>query len=273
MKDKEELIKRFGEGLRKVDGLLEFLASQTNGIEDVQVSPEHQVAVYALDKHWWASGSGGIGMAAVIGVYRDGQTKSESFTYRDQYDPKRDNWNLYFNKVKIVEVAAEKIVIKAISLQASCEKNSRQLTFYLEGKPMVAVKKPRITKKEKESFESRVKEEMARIKKSHQHNHPLFTRQTQVREHVINHELKIAAFVLFEQIDTDRCTLEGSGWLGDQYRYSIWLIKDEAKASQLCEDHAYTKQRGCDIRGLRIFDEKIFATDYRGEEIEIKIIV
>jgi hypothetical protein len=166
-------------------------------------------------------------------------------------------------------VTADEIVVKAV---ATRENNSRQLTFYLEGKPAVVAKKPRVTKKEKESFESRVKEEMARIKESRQHNHPLFTRQTQVREHVINHELKIAAFVLFEQIDTDRCTLEGSGWLGDQYRYSIWIIKGEAKASQLCEDHAYTKQRGCDIRGLRIFDGKIFATDYRGEEIEIKII-
>lgn len=265
---KEELLKRFGSKLEEVEGLLDFLASQSHYIEDVKVMPKKQSAAYVLDKHWWSSGSGGIGMASIVGVYRDGQTDSRSYTYRDQYNPRKDDWSLYYKKVKIVKVTSEIISILAINRDG----NKDDMTFYLEAKSKPETKRPRISQKEKETFESHVKSEMKRISDAYQHNHPLFTRQTQINEHIIAHELKIAAFVLFEQIDTDRCTLEGSGWLGDQYRNSIWVIKNKEQAIQLCEDHAYTKQRGCDIRGLRIFEGKIFATNWEGKDLILKIL-
>ena len=208
------------------------------------------------------------GMASIVGVYRDGQIDSRSYTYRDQYNPRKDDWSLYYKKVKIVKVTSEIISILAINRDGDKD----DMTFYLEAKSKPETKRPRISQKEKETFESHVKSEMKRISDAYQHNHPLFTRQTQINEHIIAHELKIAAFVLFEQIDTDRCTLEGSGWLGDQYRNSIWVIKNKEQAIQLFEDHAYTKQRGCDIRGLRIFEGKIFATNWEGKDLILKIL-
>jgi len=57
---------------------------------------------------------------------------------------------------------------------------------------------------------------MVKVVESHQHNHPLY-QPTVVKESVVDEERKIAVFILFEQIDTDRCTEHGDGWLGDQF--------------------------------------------------------
>lgn len=258
------LIEKFGNGLKKIIGLLDFLENQDGTVEDVQVSEEENVAAFVLDKHWW-SGSSGIGMAAIAGVYRDGKSETESFTYRDQYDARKDRWYLAFNKVKIIEVKPEFVKIQVIA-----KNNQKEITFFLKAEPKAVSKNPKVSQKEKKDFELHVAKEMEKTEKDFQHNHPLY-QKTYIPEKVVKPELKIAAFILFEQIDTDRCTPQSPGWLGDQYRYSIWIIKNKEQAVQLYEDHAYTKQRGCDIRGIGIFDGKILATDYSGKEIKLEI--
>jgi len=89
-------------------------------------------------------------------------------------------------------------------------------------------------------FEAYVKQAMDEVVKNHQHNHPLY-QPTKIEKSLIDKEKKIAAFVLFEQIDTDRLTPESEGWLGDQFRYSVWYIKEGEKPKQLFEDHAYIR--------------------------------
>ena len=111
-------------------------------------------------------------------------------------------------------------------------------------------------KMEKESFEEYVKQAMEEVIKSHQHNHPLY-QETRIEKSLIDPEKKIAAFVLFEQIDTDRCTEYGDGWLGDQYRYSVWYIKRNEKPKQLYEDHAYLRRSVSGLTGTRGRDPRI----------------
>jgi hypothetical protein len=102
-----------------------------------------------------------------------------------------------------------------------------------------------------ENFEDSVKRAMEKVVETHQHDHPLY-RETSVVNKIIDAENKRAAFVLFEQIDTDKCTPEGEGWLGDQYRHSLWVIEGDKEPRQLYEDHAYiraTKSALTDSRG------------------------
>jgi len=94
------------------------------------------------------------------------------------------------------------------------------------------------SQKKKESFKEHVERVMKEVVKQHQHNHPLY-KKTHIVKSIIDEKNKRAAFVLFEQIDTDKCTPEGRGWLGDQFRYSVWYIKGMEPAKQLYEDHSY----------------------------------
>jgi hypothetical protein len=263
---REELIKKFGKDVEVIPGLVEFLLNQSAGIESVHAIPEKGVAAFCLDKHWW-SGSSGIGMAAIVGVYRDGDTRSRSFTYRDQYDAKKDNWSLAFNKVEVLEVTEQAVTISA---SAGEKYRARQFTFDIAGKPRA--EKPKVKKisaKAKAAFEAEVKTAMEKCVEQHKRTHPLFNFPTEIHESVIDHDSKIAIWILKEMIDTDRCTPQGSGWLGDQFRYSVWKMESGKEPTQLYEDHAYTKERGCDIRGLRFYQGKVTFTVHDGRELNI----
>lgn len=262
--DKKELIKEFGKEVDEIPGLVSFLTNQSAGIEDVHALPKEGVAAYCLDKHWW-SGSSGIGMAAIVGVFRDGEVVSRSFTYRDQYNANLDDWSLSFHKVKVTKVTKTSVTVKATPGR---DYSPRTFTFEIKAKPKTKVEAKEITEAEKKKFESHVKAQMEKVVAGNQHNHPLYNTQTQVRDSKIDYENKLAAFILLEQIDTDRCTPHGTGWLGDQYRYSLWIVKEKSEANRVHEDHAYSKDRGCDLRGLRIYNGKVYVTDWQGKELK-----
>jgi hypothetical protein len=259
--------KENGKEMEKIAGLAEYLKAQGASIVDVDVIPEKGVAAFCLDKHWWASGSGGIGMAAIIGVYRDGDARSERFTYRDQYDPRRDNWSLAYKKVMVLEVTDTFVTISA---SAGEEYGERKLTFDIAGKPKEAIPKANpVSAEEKAAFEAEVKAAMERYVESHKISHPLFNFPCQIAESKIDYEAGIAVWILSEMIDTDRCTPQGSGWLGDQYRFSVWKMERGKKPARIYEDHAYTKERGCEIRSLRLYKGKIIFTVYNGRDISV----
>ena len=152
------------------------------------------------------------------------------------------------------------------------------------------------------TFSEEVKQAMTRVVESHQHNHPLY-QSTRITESVIDARQKIAAWILFEQIDTDRLipevedtlrTIAGpghplqtlmptdvsdEGWLGDQFRYSLWVMKAGRKPQQIYEDHAYirprtkseltgTRGRDCTLKNLRIEKNKIKVLYPEGEKVE-----
>ena len=112
---------------------------------------------------------------------------------------------------------------------------------------------------QKLSFTKTVEKAMNECAEEHVHNHPLY-QPTSVHKSIIDEKRGIAAWVLFEQIDTDRCTPDGEGFLGDQYRYSVWLMKDGGKPTQLFEDHSYIRRS---ISGL---------TNKRGRDPQIDLI-
>lgn len=276
-KTTEELVKRFGNSIREVPGLLDFLLSQTDTIDFVDAKPKKGVAAFLLDKHWW-SGSSGIGKASIVGVYRDGETKSLSFTYRDQYDPRKDDYSVRFTKVEILEITPTTVKVKAIPDR---DYSSREHTFEIHAKPKKKKEKdeklPEPSEQEKAEFGVKVQKAMEKVVANHQYNHPLY-QPTQIKEYKIDYQLKLAAWILFEQIDTDRCTPEGEGWLGDQFRYSVWRMKGDSAPVQVYEDHAYirprtpsgltgTRGRECTISNLRLDKGKVIVRNYQGEEM------
>lgn len=136
-----------------------------------------------------------------------------------------------------------------------------------------------VLKEAPSSYAEQVKQAMVKVVESHQHRHPLsLYTATMVREFVIDEDRKIAAFILFEQIDTDRLTEYDEGWLGDQFRYSLWKVGEDGKPIQLYEDHAYilrskseltgTRGRDCSLKGLKIEDGMIKVTHLKGERVE-----
>ncbi|MEM3405809.1 MAG: hypothetical protein QW117_02440 [Candidatus Pacearchaeota archaeon] len=105
------------------------------------------------------------------------------------------------------------------------------------------------------NFEEYVKKVMDDVVKTHQHNHPLY-RETRITNYIVDKEKERAAFVLFEQIDTDRCSQEGAGYFGNQYRYSVWYIQGYEKPKQIYEDHAWINERvspSSDVRGREAY--------------------
>jgi hypothetical protein len=273
----KELVKKYGDDITKVPGLLENLLSEESSIVDVKVDPKKGVAAYIVDKHWWSSGSG-IGMASVITVYRDGKEDSESLTYRDQYNASRDDWSKSFHKIKIEEITPKKVSVKAFPAK---DYSPRTFSFNIaKGKKAKAEEEAEISLEEKTKFLTEVKKRMNEVVGNHQHNHPLY-KPTEISEFKIDYNNNQAAFVLFEQIDTDRCTPEGEGWLGDQYRYSVWHIKQGKKPEQMYENHAYirrtvsaltgTKGRDPVIKNLELSKDKIEAIDGEGNGLEFKL--
>lgn len=136
------------------------------------------------------------------------------------------------------------------------------------------------------AFSEEVKQAMTRVVESHQHNHPLY-QSTRITESVIDAEREIAVWILFEQIDTDRLApkaedtlraiaepghplqtlmptdVSDEGWLGDQFRYSLWVMKVDQEPKQIYEDHAYirphtkseltgTRGRDCTLKSLQL---------------------
>src|SRR3989338_1143603 len=91
-------------------------------------------------------------------------------------------------------------------------------------------------------FEEYAKKAMDAVVASHQHDLPLY-RETGIAGSIVDAENRQAAFVLMEQIDTDRLSHEDEGWLGDQYRYSVWYLVEGQGPRQLFEDHAYIRPR------------------------------
>lgn len=128
-------------------------------------------------------------------------------------------------------------------------------------------------------FEAEVDEATSEVVKFHQYNpHPLY-KPTRVTEKIVDVKRKIAAWVLFEQIDTDRNTEDGEGWLGDQFRYSLWKMNGSSKPVQLYEDHAYirsrskseltgTRGRDCSLKSLKLEGDTIKVVHLKGERVE-----
>ena len=127
-------------------------------------------------------------------------------------------------------------------------------------------------------FEQKAREAMEQNVQSHQHTHPLY-RPTRVTESIIDERREIAVWILFEQIDTDRSSEHSEGWLGDQFRYSLWVKHAENKPVRLYEDHAYirprsksgltgTRGRDCTLKDLRIERGVIKVLHPEGERVE-----
>jgi len=138
--------------------------------------------------------------------------------------------------------------------------------------------KPEVTRQTPASYTEAAKQTMVALVEQHRHEHPLY-KQTSITESVIDEERRLAVCVLFEQIDTDRCTAEGEGYLGDQFRYSVWKMNGDSKPVQLYEDHAYirprsksemtgTRGRDCTIKDLRLEGNQVKIQHPKGEKVE-----
>lgn len=134
-----------------------------------------------------------------------------------------------------------------------------------------------VSKEPPSSYTEQAKQAMVKVVENHQHDHPLY-KPTVVTESVIDEDRKIAVFILFEQIDTDRLSGDSDGWLGDQLRYSLWKMSDDNDPVQLYEDHAYirrsksaltgTRGRDCSLKNLKLEGDVIKVVHLKGEQVE-----
>lgn len=101
-------------------------------------------------------------------------------------------------------------------------------------------------------------------------------------EYMIDVKRMIATWILFEQIDSDRGSEDGNGWLGDQFRYSLWMMRGEKTPVRLYEDHAYlrphsrsgltgTRGRDCSLKKLRLESDNIIVSHPEGERVEEQV--
>lgn len=145
-------------------------------------------------------------------------------------------------------------------------------------KVAVSSGKAEVSKEDPVSFTEQAKQTMVKVVESHRHDHPLY-KPTVVKESVIDEERGIAAFILFEQIDTDRVSKHGEGWLGDQFRYSLWVMKDDEEPQQIYEDHAYirprtksrlteTRGRDCSLKDLQLEGDTVKVLHPEGDKVE-----
>ena len=123
---------------------------------------------------------------------------------------------------------------------------------------------------QKLDFENSVKQKMEACVRDHKRNHPLY-QDPHISGSKIDKEKKVAAWVLFEQIDTDRCTPDGCGWLGDQYRYSVWVMKEGSEPKRLYEDHAWKRQDVSQLTGSRGRDCRINLVELTGKGPVVEI--
>ncbi|MBI4162870.1 MAG: hypothetical protein HY513_04250 [Candidatus Aenigmarchaeota archaeon] len=90
-----------------------------------------------------------------------------------------------------------------------------------------------------ETFEAYAYNAMDAIVKRHEHPHPYYD-PTEISDWRIDETSKRAAFVLAEQIDTDRSE-NGIGWLGDEFRVSLWYLESYQEPRMLYKDEAWAK--------------------------------
>ena len=132
--------------------------------------------------------------------------------------------------------------------------------------------------KQETDFERQTSAAMDKVVKDNQWNHPLY-KPARITQSVVDNERQLAAFILFEQIDTDRLSEEGEGYLGDQYRYSVWTIKGSEAPQRIYEDHAYIRPRSksgltgtrgvdCTIKELKLGTAAITAVHSMDKPVE-----
>ena len=270
---KKELAKVYSKEVLEIPGLVEFLCEKADSnmsTVTLAVDSKEGVAAYVLDHHWW-SGSSGIGMASVVGIFRDGKNVEESYTYRDQYSASRDNYAYSFHKIEILGITNTSVKVKAIPGKGYSPK---EFTYKIaKAKTNAKTTKPGLTEKEKAEFKAEVDKAMDECIDGHRHNHPDY-RETRIDQSKIDYTGGIAAWVLFEQID--KCA-----WTGNQYRYSLWTMKKDGEPKRVYEDHAYVREdvpsgsewkgRFCEIRNPVISDNKVKVTAPDGKVLEFGI--
>lgn len=178
-------------------------------------------------------------------------------------------------------ISIDSVVVKedgSVSVKFSSGGSYSGIPWSESMKVAISSGQAQVSKESPSSFAEQAQQVMVGVVEDYQHNHP-FYEPTMVKEAVVDEERKIAAFILFEQIDTDRLSTDGEGWLGDQFRYSLWVMKDGQEPKQLYEDHAYirprskseltgTRGRDCTLKNLRIEGNGVKIIHPKGERVE-----
>jgi hypothetical protein len=148
-------------------------------------------------------------------------------------------------------------------------------------KTQISSQNVQITKEDPTTFSEQAKLAMLKIVEDNQHVHPMY-KQTAITESITDEDSKRGFCILFEQIDTDRSHEDSEGYLGDQFRYSLWQISSDCEAFRLYEDHAYirprskntitqTRGRDCSIKNLKFENDAIYITHFKGERVEDQV--
>lgn len=85
-------------------------------LSDLTVNVEGRMAAYIVEEHEWdTSRHSGIQMAAIVGVFRNGNNASRKFVYRDMQNPDKDDWSLAFNTIENIVYNDQSMVVRVKS--------------------------------------------------------------------------------------------------------------------------------------------------------------
>jgi hypothetical protein len=125
--------------------------------------PEQGVGVILADE-WAYYGSGGCEYGVSAIVFRDGETKSQYFKWRDPYNAGMDDRSLNFREAEIIEVTDDKVTVNLKS-----NEGSRTRTYEL--KKQLAEKagslEAKLDEKEQKAFMGKVETKKKELLKAH----------------------------------------------------------------------------------------------------------
>lgn len=106
---KEEFIEKYGYNKPR-DNIISILEIPET-IMSIDSRIVSGVTVVIFYEYRWFEYCGGLEINSIVGIYRNGKSDYESFTYRDRYYAGLDDYSLIFKKINNVRVMKDKVKV------------------------------------------------------------------------------------------------------------------------------------------------------------------
>ena len=229
--------------------LIKGTGKGNTGVTYATAKSEQGVGVILTDE-WAYYGSGGCEYGVSAIVFRDGETKSQYFKWRDPYNAGMDDRSLNFKEAEIIEVTDDKVTVNLKS-----HEGSRTRTYEL--KKQLAEKagslEAKLDEKEQKAFMSKAEAKKKELLKAHYRENAMMPRyvdlfgfqgtfygdssemipykQSEIVDEYFEPEQGIGVIVLKAQID------HGAG-RGKQFEWVAYKVTGQG-ADQITRDCAY----------------------------------
>lgn len=259
-----------------LDFLQGLMQLERVSVGSIKVIDQNTLLVLATRSQW--AGSSGIARFSQMRVYFHGQTATEEWQYRDQYNAARDNYRHRVNNIGEVEITehADKIDLRIELVNGKKYRNFHHV-FSFDSPEEVPVLET-LSQEDLESFKEKVEKErtrvLAELERLWEYKPEMpadYGGMTMPRgtPTYVNYQRPsvgsatvlptgVASFISEEQID-HRTHVR-------QMRYELYIMKyGDDKAQVVAEDHAYEYERGAFVSVVTLSPEEVVVNTSRGE--------